>query len=180
MPRYVLLLRGVNVGGRNRLPMRDLVAILEELGCSSVATYIQSGNAVFEASAATARALPAAVSASIESRLGFRPPALLRTREELDAVRAGSPFPVDRTEWLHVGFLASRPAPEAVAALEPTRFAPDEFAVVGSEVYLYYPNGLGRSKMTNDYFDRALKTVSTVRNWRTVETLASMARGASD
>ncbi len=174
MPRYVLLLRGVNVGGRNRLPMRDLVAILEELGCTRVETYIQSGNAVFEATAATAQTLTEAVPASIEARLGFRPPVILRTRTELDAVRAGSPFPAERAEWLHVGFLASRPAPEALAALESGRFAPDEFAVVGSEVYLYYPNGLGRSKMTNDYFDRTLKTVSTVRNWRTVETLASM------
>ncbi len=180
MPGYVLLLRGVNVGGRNRLPMRDLTAILEELGCSRVATYIQSGNAVFEASAATAKALPNAVSASIEARLGFRTTALLRTSGQLEAVLDGSPFPLDRMEWLHVGFLAGRPAPEALATLEPERFAPDQFVVVGSEVYLYYPNGLARSKMTNGYFDRGLKTVSTVRNWRTVETLASILRAASD
>lgn len=164
------------MGGRHRLPMQDLTAILEELGCSSVQTYIQSGNAVIEAPAATARALPEAVSGAIEVRLGFRPDVMLRTRNEIDAVLTGCPFPSERMEWLHVGFLAAPPTSAAVANLEPLRFAPDEFALVGRELYLYYPNGLGRSKMTNEYFDRTLKTTSTVRNWRTVETLASMLR----
>lgn len=174
MPSYVALLRGVNVGGKNRLPMADLAAVVAELGCSNVRTYIQSGNVVFEAPAATAKRLPADLTAALEERLRLRVPVVMRSASEMAAVLAGSPFPAERTEWLHVGFLAGRPTPEALAALEPERFAPDQFAVVGSDVYLYYPNGLARSKMTNAYFDRALKTVSTVRNWRTVQTLASM------
>ncbi len=176
MPRFALLLRGVNVGGRNRLPMRDLATILTELGCSSVATYIQSGNAVFDVPARAAKALPEAVSAAIDARLGFRPTVTLRTREELDSVLANCPFAAPSAS-VHVAFLLAPPTADALAALDPERFAPDAFAVRGREVYLHYPNGLARSKLTNDYLDRTLRTTSTVRNWRTVETLASMLAG---
>lgn len=176
MPRFALLLRGVNVGGHNRLPMRDLATILTELGCTSVATYIQSGNAVFDAASRTAKTLPEAVSAAIEARLGFRPPVTLRTRDELDSVLAHCPFATPQ-ESVHVAFLAAQPTADAIAALDPERFAPDAFEVRGREVYLYYPNGVGRSKLTNEYLDRTLRTTSTVRNWRTVEMLASMLAG---
>jgi uncharacterized protein (DUF1697 family) len=176
MPAYVALLRGINVGGKNKLPMQDLVAIFTELGCTNVRTYIQSGNVLFEASAKTASNVPHAAAAAIEQRFGYRAPVVTRSAADLTVIIDGNPF-INRgvdTAGLHVAFLADRPDTGQVAALDPARSAPDTFEARGREIYLHLPNGVGRSKLTNDYFDRTLSTVSTIRNWRTVETLASM------
>lgn len=176
MPVYVALLRGINVGGKNKLPMQDLAAIFTDLGCLSVRTYIQSGNVVFEANAQGAAGLPVSAAAVIEERFGFRVPVLTRSAKELTAVLAGNPYLARGvpTDTLHVAFLADQPAPVRARALDPARSAPDEFALAGRDLYLYLPNGVARTKLTNDYLDRTLRTVSTVRNWRTVQALASM------
>ncbi len=173
---HVALLRGVNVGGKNKLPMKELAALFEDEGCGRVRTYIQSGNVVFEASPNLAAMLPDEIADRIAERFGVRSPVLLRTADELRRVVANSPFPPAdmRPTALHVLFLADVPSPERVAALDPDRSPPDRFEVRGREIYLHAPNGLGRSKLTNDYFDRALGTVSTGRNWRTVTTLLAM------
>jgi uncharacterized protein (DUF1697 family) len=179
MPAYVALLRGINVGGKNKLPMADLAAIFSDLGATNVRTYIQSGNVLFAASPEAASGLPAAVAAAIEARLGLRVPVVLRSASELEAAIEANPFLAAgvSAEQLHVAFLADVPAAERVAALDAARSAPDAFEVRGREVYLHLPNGVARTKLTNDYFDRALATTSTVRNWKTVTTLASMLRG---
>lgn len=176
MPRYVALLRGINVGGKNKLPMTELTAIFEDLGAAHVRTYIQSGNVLFEANARIAAGLPSAVAAAIEERFGYRVPVVLRSASELARALEGNPF-LQRgvtSEALHVAFLADTPAAARVAALDPARSAPDTFEVQGREIYLHLPNGVARSKLTNDYFDRTLGTVSTIRNWRTVEALAAL------
>ncbi len=176
MPAYVALLRGINVGGKNKLSMQDLAAVFTELGCLSVRTYIQSGNVVFEANAQGAAGLPVSVASAIEERFGLRVPVLTRSASELAAILEGNPFLARgvSTDYLHVAFLADRPTPDRAAALDPARSTPDEFVLAGREVYLHLPNGVARTKLTNDYLDRTLRTVSTVRNWRTVETLKSM------
>lgn len=176
MPHYVALLRGINVGGNNKLPMADLAAIFTDLGATNVRTYIQSGNVLFEAPARAASALPGAATAAIEARLGLRVPIVMRSASEFAAALEGNPF-VERdtdTDHLYVAFLATAPSEARTAALDPARFSPDAFEVRGREIYLHFPNGAGRSKLTNDYFDRTLATTSTIRNWRTVEALASM------
>jgi uncharacterized protein (DUF1697 family) len=174
---YVALLRGVNVGGKNRLPMKDLASIFEEAGCSDVRTYIQSGNVVFEARATTAERLPALVSGLIVERFGFRAPVILRTVGELERILRENPLvsPSTEAEALHVMFLAEAPRASAVSGLDAKRSPPDTFAVVGREIYLCCPNGLARTKLTNQYFDTRLATVSTTRNWRTVSKLAELA-----
>lgn len=176
MPRYVALLRGVNVGGKNKLPMADLAEACTNLGCMSVRTYIQSGNVVFEATAKLASGLPVALTAAIEERLGLRVPVVMRSSVELAATLEGNPFlaagvPADR---LYVAFLADTPTPDRAAALDPERSPGDAMELRGRDLYLHYPVSQGRTKLTNDYFDRTLRTVSTVRNWRTVEALVSM------
>jgi uncharacterized protein (DUF1697 family) len=174
---YVALLRGINVGGKNKLPMSDLVTLFTKAGCSEVRTYIQSGNVVFGATPRVAGRIPREIAARIERDLGLRVPVIVRAAHELERVARTNPFLVrDADEdTLHVMFLASAPKPSAVSTLEPTRSPPDEFAVVGSEVYLRCPGGLGRSKLTNAYFDAKLATTSTCRNWRTVRKLLELA-----
>ena len=173
---YVALLRGINVGGNNKLPMKDLVAIFERAGCARVRSYIQSGNIVLEAEAEVAVGLAARVSAEIERRFRMRVPVMLRTARELRAVARKNPLleAGASVESLHVIFLAEGPGKSRAATLDPDRSPPDTFVVKGREIYLSCPNGVGRSKLTNAWFDAKLGTVSTGRNWRTVLKLVEM------
>lgn len=172
---YVALLRGVNVGGHHKLPMAELAAIVAEAGGRQVQTYIQSGNAVFQTRPSLASDLTERIADGIEERCGFRVPVVLRAIDELREVIAANPFarPGVEPRLLHVGFLAETPSPERVAALDPDRYAPDRFAVHGREIYFFYPNGMGRSKLTLTYFN-SFKTPCTVRNWNTVHALIAL------
>jgi uncharacterized protein (DUF1697 family) len=176
---YVALLRGINVGGKNKLPMRELALIFVEAGCSDVATYIQSGNVVFKTAARTYEKLAATVEKQIAERHDLHVPVVLRSAAELGAVARKNPFiarGVDE-KALHVMFLADAPSAQQIAALDPRRSPPDEFEVRGRDIYVSCPNGVGRSKLTNAWFDSKLDTTSTGRNWRTVLTLVEMSGG---
>ena len=164
--RHVALLRGINVGGKNLLPMKDLVVMFESAGCGDVATYIQSGNVALD--------VPPAV--ELTKRFGHRVPLVMRSAAEISAAIASNPFAKDDsdTAQLHLAFLAAAPNAAQIASLDPKRSPPDEFAVIGRDLYLKLPNGVGKTKFTNAYFDGKLATTSTVRNWRTVNTLLDM------
>jgi uncharacterized protein (DUF1697 family) len=170
----VALLRGINVGGNNLLPMNALTEIFAAAGCHAIQTYIQSGNIVFRSPAIDAVA--PAVRAAIAARFGFNVPVIIRSAAEIARCIAACPFTKIATDpaSLHVMFLEDPPAPTLIAALDPERSPPDRFAVIGRDLYLHLPNGAARTKLTNAYFDARLKTVSTQRNWRTVLTLAEM------
>ena len=170
--RYIALLRGVNVGGKNKLPMAALRDIFAEAGCAAVETYIQSGNVVFKAAPDLAERVPEIVTRCINQRFGDETAVVVRSREEMRQVAASNPFDTSgEPRFLHVAFLENTPSAEAVAHLDPERSPPDAFAVRGRHVYLHYPNGVARSKLTNEYLAAQLQTVSTMRNWRTVLTL---------
>lgn len=179
MPAHLALLRGINVGGKHLLPMKELAALFEEAGCAQVRTYIQSGNVVFEAPAALAKQVPVTVGAAIRERFGFEAPILLRSAAELRAVHASNPFLAEGTaeEGLHVVFLKATPPADRAAALDPQRSPGDRFLLRGREIYLHLPGGAAKSKLTNAWFDSALKTTSTARNWRTVSTLLAWLGG---
>jgi uncharacterized protein (DUF1697 family) len=175
--RSIALLRGVNVGGKNKLPMKELTALFMKCGCSYAVNYIQSGNVVFSTTGSL-KLGAATISARIEKTFGFAVPVILRTADELDGIIRRNPFPKadPDIERLHVSFLASEPTAEQIASQDPNRSKGDSFRVVGREIYLLLPNGAGGSKLTNAYFDSKLKTTSTARNWRTVLKLLEMAR----
>ncbi|MFO0613839.1 MAG: DUF1697 domain-containing protein [Polyangiaceae bacterium] len=185
--RFVALLRGLNVGGKNRLAMKDLAAAFTACGCTNVTTFIQSGNVLFDASASVAAKLRADVPAKILSAHGLTTPVVLRTREELARVPRNNPWPdraaLDRagsdggaapSPLLNVLFLADTPTPDAAAGLDPNRSPGDEYALVGREVYLWLRRGVADSKLTNAYFDKQLGTTSTGRNWRTITKLIEL------
>lgn len=176
---FIALLRGINLGSANRLAMKDLVALFENAGCVDVRTYIQSGNLVFTAPAPLVKRLGEQIRAEIERGFGMRVPVVLRTADELRAVASENPFLAAGAdeEKCHVMFLADKPDKKACAALDPQRSPPDAFVVKGREVYLFLPNGMARSKLSNGYFDSRLATVSTARNWRTVLKLVEMTEG---
>jgi uncharacterized protein (DUF1697 family) len=175
---HVALLRGINVGGKNVLPMKDLAALFVDAGCTDVRTYIQSGNVVYSASAAVARKAPALVEAAIAKRFGFAVPIQTRSVEELRAVVAGNPLLASHEpDDLHVIFLAQEPTTKQAGDLDPNRSPGDTFVVRGREIYVACPNGVGNSKLTNAWFDSRLATVSTGRNWRTTQKLLELAGG---
>ena len=177
--RQVALLRGVNVGGKNKVPMKELAALFGEAGCTEVTTYIQSGNVVFSSTTKLAKGLTETISTAISKRFGWRVPVVLRTLAELEKVVSANPFlPAGPVEQLHVAFLDVAPTAVQVAALDAPRFLPDELTVRGRDVFLRLPHGVGKSKLTNAYLDSRLKAVSTLRNWRTVLQLVEMCRAA--
>jgi uncharacterized protein (DUF1697 family) len=172
---HVALLRGINMGGRACLPMRDLIAIFEANGATNVRTYIQSGNVVFTSPAP--EPLVVAVTAQIASQFGYPGRIVLRSAEELRQAYAANPFaqPGVPKDLLHVYFLADRPTQAAIASLDAAHSPGDSFAVIRREVYLQLPNGMARTRLTNAYFDSRLKTVSTARNWKSVRALLAIA-----
>ena len=172
---WIALLRGINVGGKNKLPMKKLVELFEALGFKDVRSYIQSGNVIFGGSPAAARKAPELVAAAIRKQWGYDVPVVLRSCKEVTAAVKRNPF-AERADpaHLHVGFLAGKPSAAKIATLDPDRSAPDRFAVVGREIFFHTPNGIARTKLSNQYFDSKLSTVSTVRNWRTVHKLIEL------
>jgi uncharacterized protein (DUF1697 family) len=174
MTAWIALLRGINLGGHHRVPMPELRALATDLGYGDVATYVQSGNLVFTAEEDRAPdALTAELEAALESRYGFAVPVVLRSGAEMERIAARHPFEdrEDEPAKLHVFFLAGDPDPGKVAAWHPERYAPDEAVVHGREVYVHFPNGMGRSKFTFDF-----GTPATARNWRSVLAVRDLMR----
>ncbi len=175
---HVALLRGINVGGKNLLPMKDLLALFTDAGASDVRTYIQSGNVVYAASAAVARKIPTLVGAAIEEQFGFAAPIQSRSAEELRQLVAANPLlGAHDPAVLHVMFLAQAPTAKQITSLDPERSPGDSFVVRGREIYVACPNGVARTKLSNAWFDSKLATVSTGRNWRTTLKLLELAGG---
>ena len=173
---YAALLRGVNLGARNRIAMGDLRALVRDLGGEEARTYVQSGNVVFGSADAPGE-LARAIEAGIHDRLGLDVTVLVRSAAQLAAIVAATPFPAatpDSTRHL-VTFLASAPDPRSLSGLDASAFDPDEFRIVGEEIYLHCPGGYGRSKLSNAFFERRLDVAATTRNWRTVTALAELA-----
>jgi uncharacterized protein (DUF1697 family) len=170
VPTYIALLRGVNVGGK-KLPMADLRNTFAGLGHSEVRTYIQSGNVVFTAKSGGKDKVRAAIEEAIARDSKLPVSVLLRTPAELTSVLQRNPFGADA----YVTFLDTKPTATQIGAIDPERFAPDEFAVDGREVFVRCPNGYGRTKLNNTFFERKLATKATTRNYKTVKLLEEWA-----
>ena len=172
MTTYVALLRAVNVGGRT-VAMADLRRAFAAAGFDDARTYLQSGNVIFGASG-SATSVAARVRRGLEAELGPGMGVLLYTPAQLGALIRRNPLAGRDPATLHVTFLGTAPAPAKVRALDPDGFAPDLFRISGRHVYIHCPNGYGRSKLTNAFFERKLGVMATTRNLRTVTTLATM------
>lgn len=174
MTSYVALLRGINVGGKNKVPMAELRELFATLGHEDVVSYIQSGNVVFTSTVKPAQAA-SDLAAAIVKEFGLRVPVIVRTRTELAKVITSNPYLKRGADSkLHVTFLADRPSAAAIKRLDPDRCPPDEFTVQGREIFMFMPNGMGRTKLTIDYFEKRLGTQGTARNWNTVNKLLDL------
>ena len=179
MPVMISMLRGVNVGGHNMIKMDALRALYESLGLRDAQTYVQSGNVVFRTQAKDPASLSKKIEDGIERGFGFRPSVIVRTAPEMRDVVARNPFAKRagiEPGKLVVTFLAGDPAPEARAKLLGINVGPEEVRIDGRELYIYFPDGMGRSKLW-PLIEKALKTPGTGRNWNTVMKLVEMADG---
>src|SRR5512140_2733934 len=149
MKTYIALFRGINVGGKNTLPMKELVALLDDLGCRNVKTYIQSGNAVFESEITDTSRLSSNIGIEIKKRCGFQPFVLLLGIKEIRKAVTNNPFPEAENDpkALHIGFLASAPKNPDLKTLEGLRRTSERFRLIDNVFYLHAPEGIGRSKL---------------------------------
>jgi uncharacterized protein (DUF1697 family) len=177
MKTYIALLRGINVGGTNVLPMKDLVSLLENIGSQNVKTHIQSGNAVFQSEEENASLLSNKIRATIKKSYGFEPQVLLLEPEEIERAVESNPFPEAESEpkTLHVHFLASMPKNPDLGALESIKGDSERFALKDRVFYLHAPEGIGRSKLAANT-EKLLGVAITGRNWRTVCKVMAMAK----
>ena len=175
MITFVALVRGINVGGKGTLPMKELVAILESLGCRNVSTYIQSGNAVFQHKDSAVPKLAGKISAAIAKRRGFAPLVLVLEAGDLAKVVDGNPFPEAAADSrsLAVFFLDSKPAKSKLTLLAEIQSKTERIELRGSVLYFHAPDGFGRSKLAANV-ERRLGVPATARNWRTVCRLMAM------
>jgi uncharacterized protein (DUF1697 family) len=173
LPTYIALLRGVNVGTGRKVPMNDLRALFDSLGHTDIRTYIQSGNVVFTTKAGAPVRVQSAIEQGITRDFGLDVAVLLRRREDLAKVLERNPFGAEA----YITFLDDLPDRKRVSALDPAPYSPDEFVVHGREVFVRCPNGYGRTKINNTFFERKLATRATTRNWKTVTTLYDWAAG---
>lgn len=170
MTRHLALLRGVNVGGKNRVPMGELRSLFEDLGFTDVSTYIQSGNVLFST---TGPVTPEALQAAIREQFEVDATVVLRTPEELRRTVDALPYTEADASRIHVGFMAHEPTGAALATLDTESFHPEEFAVSGRDLYLLLPDGMGRAKLPA-YLERHLRVPTTIRNWNTVTKLLDL------
>ena len=173
---YLALLRGINLGPKNKILMPDLVEVFTKAGCKDVRTYIQSGNVIFEATRELSTRLPELIAKEIQRRFGHKVPVMLRTTGEMCEVVRKNPFLKEGAaeDILHVMFLTDLPKPGAAKSLDPDRSPPNRFIVRGKDIYLLCPAGFARTKLTSSYFDSKLGTIGTVRSWRTVTKLLEL------
>ena len=177
MKTYIALFRGVNVGGNNVLPMKELVALLEDIGSQNVNSYIQSGNAVFQNEEENASLLSNRITAAIKKSHGFEPQIVLLELEEIERAVGSNPFPEAESEpkTLHVHFLSSIPKNPDLDTLESIKSGRERFALKDGVFYLHAPDGIGRSKLASNA-EKLLGVPMTGRNWRTVCKVMAMAK----
>jgi uncharacterized protein (DUF1697 family) len=178
MNTFISLLRGINVSGQNRIRMPDLRDLYYSLSLVNVETYVQSGNVVFDCAEKEATQLAKIIEAEIARSLGLSVKVILRNKGWFKQIIDRNPFVIQRNEdpeKLHVTFLSEIPSELALSKLPTPASTTDEFRISGLEIYLFCPNGYGRTKLSNTFFERKLNVSATTRNWKTVNALHEMA-----
>jgi uncharacterized protein (DUF1697 family) len=176
MTTYVALLRGINLGKNKRIKMGDLREALSAAGFDDPRTLLQSGNVVLESNADIA-ALVDIVETTIQSTFGFHSTVIVRTADEFRDHLTSHPFSAEQIEdgrFAHVGFCRDEPDRDGFAALQEANEGSEEMKLAGRELFVYYPDGSGRSKVTNSVIEKHLGTPTTCRNWNTVEKIKAM------
>lgn len=179
MEKYISLLRGINVSGKNKIKMVELKKVLENERLSNVITYIQSGNIVFDFKKSDNKKLELKIKKAIENNFGLDVQTLVLNVDDLNKVYSNNPFLIERNEdinFLHATILDQVPDEELVNQIKDFKSDSDEFIVYENIIYLFCPNGSARTKLTNNFFEKKLKSVATTRNWKTITKLVELSK----
>lgn len=179
MNRYISLLRGINVSGQKKIKMDVLKVLYESLDLKEVRTFIQSGNVIFLSSESGSAKLAARVEKKIKQAFNFEVVVFIRTEQEFEKLIAKNPLAKLDENKLHVTFLSDFPPNIPTEEIEKVKGKSERFSISGREIYLFCSDGYGRTKLSNNFFERKLKMPATTRNWKTVKALCEMARGES-
>jgi len=177
MKKYISILRGINVSGKNLIKINSLKEMYEALGFLNVKTYIQSGNVVFQSAATNLEKLEMLISDGILDRFTFNVPVFVREVSELKDILARNPFLKEMEEdssKLHLTFLSKAPEKQHVESIGNFSYLPDKYFIVERTVYLFCPNGYGKTKLNNNFFENKLKVKATTRNLRTLMELVKL------
>ena len=177
--RYIALLRGINVSGQKKIKMIDLKNLFESLGFKNVKTYIQSGNVIFDYDRIDIIKLANEIEKKISETFGFFVNTIIRTDEELSNIINNNPFvkePNVEFDNLYVTFMLDIPEPSTVMFLDAKKEENEKLVIISKEIYLYCPNGYGRTKLNNVMVEKKLKTVATTRNWKTINNLLEISK----
>jgi uncharacterized protein (DUF1697 family) len=178
MKTYIALLRAINVGGNSKIAMADLKAMLADLGYINPQTLLQTGNLVFQSKESSAAKLETKLERAAAERFDLETDVFVRAATEWDQAIAANPFPKEAASdpsHLLIMPLKAAPTKQAVKELQAAIQGRESVAAVGRELYLVYPDGIGRSKLTNKFIESRLKTRGTGRNWNTAQKLATLA-----
>lgn len=178
MAKYISILRGINVSGQKKIKMAQLREHYTSLGFEDVTSYIQSGNVFFNSQIDDIPTLVSMIETMIRENYGFEVPIIIRTADDLEKVIETNPHthvPEEKFNVYIVTFLEEAPTAEACAQIPEIGPADEQTVIVGREVYTFYPNGSGRSKMTTNYFEKKLGVTATARNWKSVRKLLELA-----
>ena len=172
MPTQIALLRGINLGASTTVKMAPLRELCESLGMKNVRTYIQSGNIVFDSNRDDEATR---ITEAIAKEFNVKTFTVLRTREDLEELTRVNPFPTHDPKKVVVSFLTGTPTPEAIAEVQAMNITPEELVFHGRDLFIYFPNGQGVSKLPMAKIERILKVSGTARNWNTVLALLALA-----
>lgn len=179
METYIAILRGINVSGQKLMAMKELQALFEKLGFQQVRTYIQSGNVLFDTEAKDKKALARQIEEKIAEQYPFRVPVIIRRAAELKAIAERHPFLCSEADKLHITFLADKPQQGPIDQIAGQQYEPDQYHIDEEEVFLYCPQGYGRTKLNNTFFEKRLGVRATTRNLKTVKQLIGIAEAGS-
>lgn len=178
MKTYISLLRGINVSGQKLIKMDALRLMFTDLGFNSIQTYIQSGNVIFQNEETESKKIEKRIADKINERFGFIVPVMVKELADLSAVLKNNPFVINRNEdvtKLHVTLISHLPKQEEIDKIKSDQYLPDEFILTDKTIYLFCPNGYGKTKLTNTFFENKFKVVATTRNWKTLNELFNIA-----
>lgn len=178
MNRYISILRGINVSGKNLIKMAQLRLTFENMGFQQVSTYVQSGNIIFSGKKIQKSDLERIISEQLKKDFGLEIPNIVLTKDELEKIIAGNPFekdPEKDSSFMHVTFLASPPVNFNSGEFDAKKLEGEEFSCMEKAIYLYCPKGYGNTKLNNNFFEKKLQVTATTRNWRTTNELFKIA-----
>lgn len=173
MKNYICLLRGINVSGQKKIKMEDLRKLFESNGFENVQSYVQSGNVLFHSNLKDVNKITFGIQQTIENKYNFFVPALVKTPEDFKMVLNNNPFSGKKFDQksLYVIFLFDNPEQDNLQKLSVIKNDEEDFRIIDDIIYIYCPNGYGRSKLNSNIFEKKLKVPATTRNWNTVNQL---------